>query len=59
MTSIRFRGILYSYVVSIVYIPAYINLCSLFGADLSLLGIYLPMPLVEPAVIKRMESNDL
>ena len=32
---------------------------NLFGADLSLLGIYLPMLVVEPAVIKRMESNDL
>ena len=49
----------YSYAAAIVYIPAYIILYNLFGADLSLLGIYLPMLVVEPAVIKRMESNDL
>ena len=42
-----------------MYIPAYIILYNLFGADLSLLGIYLPMLVVEPAVVKRMESNDL
>lgn len=59
LTGNRFRGVVYSYAAAIVYIPAYIILYNLFGADLSLLGIYLPMLVVEPAVIKRMESNDL
>ena len=44
----RFRGVVYSYAAAIVYIPAYIILYNLFGADLSLLGIYLPMLVVEP-----------
>lgn len=59
LTGNRFRGAVYSYAAAIVYIPAYIILYNLFGADLSLLGIYLPMLIVEPAVIKRMESNEL
>lgn len=59
LTGNRFRGVVYSYAAAIVYVPAYIILYNLFGADLSLLGIYLPMLVVEPAVIKRMESNDL
>lgn len=57
LTGNRFRGVVYSYAAAIVYIPAYIILYNLFGADLSLLGIYLPMLVVEPAVIKRMEST--
>ena len=51
LTGNRFRGVVYSYAAAIVYIPAYIILYNLFGADLSLLGIYLPMLVVEPAVI--------
>ena len=31
----------------------------LFGTDLSLLGIYLPIMVVEPAIVKRMEFADL
>ena len=42
LTGNRFRGVVYSYAAAIVYIPAYIILYNLFGADLSLLGIYLP-----------------
>ena len=42
LTGNHFRGVVYSYAAAIVYIPAYIILYNLFGADLSLLGIYLP-----------------
>ena len=53
LTGNRFRGVVYSYAAAIVYIPAYIILYNLFGADLSLLGIYLPMLVVEPLLTYR------
>ena len=34
-------------------------LYALFGSDLTLLGIYLPIMVVEPAIVKRMEFSDL
>ena len=53
------RSILYSGSAAVVYLAAYPILNRLFGVSLLVLGIYLPMLVVEPAVIKRMESNDL
>ena len=55
----RFRPVIYSYSAAILYIPVYILLYNLFGADLSLLGIYLPLLVVEPAIVKRMEFAEL
>ena len=49
----------YAYSAAIVYVPAYLILYQLFGTDLTLLGIYLPMMVVEPVIIKRMEATEL
>ena len=53
------RAILYAASAAVVYLAAYPILNLVFGTGLLNLGIYLPMLVVEPAVIKRMESNDL
>ena len=53
------RALVYSGSAAVVYLAAYPILNAVFGTDLLMLGIYLPMLVVEPAVIKRMESNDL
>ena len=55
----RFRPLIYSYSAALLYIPVYILLYNLFGTDLSLLGIYLPLLVVEPAIVKRMEFTEL
>ena len=59
LTGNRFRPVIYVYSAAILYIPAYCILYNLFGADLTLLGVYLPLLVVEPAIIKRMENPDL
>lgn len=59
LTGNRFRPVIYVYSAAVLYIPAYCILYALFGADLTLLGIYLPLMVVEPAIIKRMENPDL
>lgn len=55
----RFRPIIYCYSAAILYIPVYILLYELFGNDLTMLGIYLPILIVEPAIVKRMEFTEL
>lgn len=59
LTGNRFRAVVYAYSAAIVYIPAYIILYEIFGANLSVLGIYLPMMVVEPVIIKRLEATEL
>lgn len=59
LTANRFRPVIYCYAAAIIYVPAYILLYTLFGSTLSVLGIYLPLLVVEPAIIKRMESPEL
>lgn len=59
LTGNRFRALLYSFSAAVLYIPAYLILYNLFGADLSVLGIYLPLMVVEPAIIKRLEAPEL
>lgn len=59
LTGNRFRPVIYAYSAAILYIPAYCILYAWFGTDLSVLGIYLPLLVVESAIIKRMESPDL
>ena len=59
LTGNRFRPVIYVYAAAVLYIPVYCILYRLFGADLTLLGIYLPMLVVEPAIIKRMENPEL
>ncbi len=59
LTGNRFRALVYSFSAAVLYIPAYLILYHLFGADLSVLGIYLPLLVVEPAIIKRLEAPEL
>lgn len=59
LTGNRFRAVVYAYSAAIVYIPVYIILYEIFGANLSVLGIYLPMMVVEPVIIKRLEATEL
>lgn len=58
LTGNRFRLAVYCYAAALSYIPIYILLYNLFGADLAALGIYLPLLVVDPAVVKRMEFDD-
>ena len=55
----RFRTLIYCYCAALLYIPVYVLLYNLFGSDLNVLGIYLPILVVEPVVIKRMEFSEL
>lgn len=55
----RFRPIIYCYAAAVLYIPVYILLYELFGNNLTMLGIYLPILVVEPAIVKRMEFSEL
>src|SRR5699024_8076469 len=59
LTGNRFRAVVYTFSAAIVYIPAYLILYELFGSSLTLLGVYLPMMVVEPAIIKRLEAPEL
>lgn len=59
LTRNRFRPLIYCYAAALCYIPTYIVVYNLFGADLAVLGIYLPLLVVDPAVLKRMEFDEL
>lgn len=59
LTGNRFRALVYAFSAAVVYIPAYLILYELFGSGLTLLGVYLPMMVVEPAIVKRMEAAEL
>ena len=59
LTGNRFRAVVYTFSAAIVYIPAYLILYELFGSSLTLLGVYLPMMVVEPAIIKRLEAPEM
>ena len=55
-TYFRFRGLTYSVTSAVVYIGVYFMMSVLFSpADLSLLGLYLPLLVVDPIVLKRYE----
>lgn len=59
LTGNRFRPVVYAYSAAILYIPVYIIMYNIFGTDLSIMGIYLPMMVVEPVIVKRMEATEL
>lgn len=59
LTQNRWRPVIYCYTAAVLYIPTYILLYRMFGADLSVLGIYLPILTVDPAIVKRMEFTEL
>lgn len=52
------RGFVYCLVSSVLYIGAYQLLTLLFGVDLLQLGLYLPLLVVEPLIIKRYERPE-
>lgn len=51
----RFRALTYCLCSSICYIPAYFALRALFQTEMLQLGIFLPVLVVEPLIIKRYE----
>lgn len=51
----RFRGLIYCLTSATVYIGVYYALQAIFDVDMLLLGIYLPLLVVEPLIIKRYE----
>lgn len=55
----RQRPLLYLFSAALLYIPTYCLLNQLFGSELAVLGIYLPLLVTDPLVIKRMEAPDL
>lgn len=59
LTQNRGKMFAYLYAAALLYIPTYVLMTALFGPDLNLLGIYLPILVVEPAVIKRVEFDEL
>lgn len=59
LTQNRWRPVIYCYTAAVLYIPTYILMYRMFGADLSVLGIYLPILTVDPAIVKRMEFTEL
>lgn len=59
LTGHRQRPLFYALSAAVAYIPAYAILYAIFGSELSLLGIYLPLLAVDPAIIKRMEAPEL
>lgn len=59
ITGNRFRPVVYAYAAAVLYIPVYIIMYNIFGTNLSIMGIYLPMMVVEPVIVKRMEATEL
>lgn len=59
LTGNRCRPVIYCYAAALCYIPTYLVAYNLFGNDLAVLGIYLPLLVVDPAVLKRMEFDEL
>ena len=51
----RFRALTYCLTSSLTYIAAYYAVRALFDVEYLQLGIYLPMLVVEPLIIKRYE----
>ena len=55
-TFYRFRGMMYALVASVVYIGVYWVMSRIFpAADIALLGLYLPLLVMDPIVLKRYE----
>lgn len=52
---LHFRGVTYSLVSSVVYIAVSWFMISVVGMSVSSIGLYLPLLVVEPIIIKRYE----
>lgn len=59
VTGNRGRGFLYSIIASIIYIPIYLVLSAIFGSNLLLLGIYLPVLVADPLINSQGERSRL
>jgi len=51
----KMRAMAYALVCAVAYIPAYFVLNFLFGVDLMLLGVYLPMAVLDGLLVSRSE----
>lgn len=56
--SLAARGFVYCLIASLLYIGVYPIMTLLFGVDVIQLGLYLPLLVVEPLIIKRYERPD-
>ena len=52
----RFRSIVYALTSAIVYVGAYYVTRNLFGTQVQMVGIYLPLLVLDPIIIKRYEK---
>lgn len=59
ITGNRGHYVLYPFMAALIYIPAYLLLVEIFGTDLLLLGLYLPILVVDPLIINRNERTRL
>lgn len=53
---VRFRALLYCLSAAVVYIGAYYCMQAWFSVEVTYLGMYLPLLVVEPIVIRRYEQ---
>lgn len=53
---VRFRALVYCLSAAVVYIGAYYCMQAWFSVEVTYLGIYLPLLVVEPIVIRRYEQ---
>ena len=51
----RFRGVVYTLTAAVIYIAAWFCCRAVFGVGIQSVGLYLPMLVVEPIIIKRYE----
>lgn len=56
--SLAARGFVYCLIASLLYVGVYPVMTMLFGVDVIQLGLYLPLLVVEPLIIKRYERPD-
>ncbi|MCI6640813.1 MAG: electron transporter RnfE [Pygmaiobacter massiliensis] len=52
---VQLRGLVYTLCAAVLYIPIFFLLYQVFGVSLSAVGLYLPVLVVEPIIIKRYE----
>lgn len=52
---VRFRALVYTLTSAVVYIGVYFAMKATFGVQISYLGLYLPLLVTEPIILKRYE----
>lgn len=53
----RFRGVVYTLIAAVVYIGVWFAENALFGVGMQTVGLYLPLLVVEPIILKRYERT--